>query len=60
MTTPIPPEGYQIPPHNPSGRAWWQATLNNLNGRLVDIKAEIAVTLEGLGENATTTVIAYV
>lgn len=52
MTTPIPSNGYPIPPNNPTGQAFWQQTLDNLHGRLVDIKAEIAVTIESLGEDA--------
>ena len=52
MTTPIPSNGYPIPPNNPTGQAFWQHTLDNLHGRLVDIKAEIAVTIESLGDDA--------
>ncbi|WP_186415409.1 hypothetical protein [Pannonibacter sp. P2PFMT1] len=52
MTTPIPSNGYPIPPNNPTGQAFWQQALDNLHGRLIDIKAEIAVTIESLGDDA--------
>ncbi len=60
MTTPIPSNGYPIPANNPTGKAFWQDALDNLHGRLVDIKAEIDVTIASLGEDATAQALALV
>ncbi|MBO9424695.1 hypothetical protein J7444_08180 [Labrenzia sp. R4_1] len=59
MTTPIPSNGYPLSPGHVTKQEL-QGNLHNIHGRLVDLKADLAVTLQSLGDDALSGAVTYV